>query len=200
MESKYDIAFNILIVGNASTGKSCLLLRYTDDVFCETTQMTVGLDFKAKIIEMNGKFIEVRSWDTAGLERFKAITDSYYNGADAVLLCYDVTNRDTFDALIEWINVHPSDVNQKNQKIIRILVATKTDEKDKEVTSDDGKLFANKYGYLYIETSSKYNTNVNETFMLAVNELLKIRTFDMTGKRPITGENFRRQSQKSSCC
>lgn len=178
MDSKSDIFFNIVIVGNADVGKSCLLLRYTNDVYDNKTQPTIGLDFKIKKIYINKSIIEARIWDTAGLERFRSITESYYKGADALLLCYDTSSLIALDQLKEWLVDNKIDINNKGEKVVKILVGTKNDTNSKQIRTEDGMDFAIRHGYHFIETSSKNGINVDETFMLAINELLKIRVIN----------------------
>ena len=90
---EYDYLFKLLIIGDCGVGKSALLLRYVDDIFMDTYLSTIGVDFKIKTIELEGKTVKLQIWDTAGQERFQTITTVYYRGADGIMLVYDSTNQ-----------------------------------------------------------------------------------------------------------
>ena len=95
----YDHLFKLLLIGDTGVGKSSILLRFTDGTFDENQQSTIGVDFKTKHMEVAGKKIKLTIWDTAGQERFRTLTSSYYRGAQGIALVYDVSRRDTFEAL-----------------------------------------------------------------------------------------------------
>ncbi|KAH9330216.1 hypothetical protein KI387_002324, partial [Taxus chinensis] len=80
-----DYLFKILLVGDSAVGKSCLLLRFTEDSYMESYISTIGVDFKIKTVELDGKTIKFQIWDTAGQERFKTVTSSYYRGAHGII-------------------------------------------------------------------------------------------------------------------
>ena len=84
-------------------GKTCLLLRYGQDQFSPTFITTIGIDFKVKYVNIDGKKIKLQIWDTAGQERFRTITTSYFKGAQGILLVYDITDRESFENVDTWI-------------------------------------------------------------------------------------------------
>ena len=94
----------ILVIGESAVGKSCLLLRYTDDKFQETFMTTIGVDFKTKHIEVNGQKVKLQIWDTAGQDRFRSITKAYYRGAHCILVVFDISRKDTFNQTKMWID------------------------------------------------------------------------------------------------
>ena len=98
-----DYLFKLLLIGDSGVGKSCLLLRFADDTYTESYISTIGVDFKIRTIELDGKTIKLQIWDTAGQESFRSITRSYYRGAAGALLVYDITRRDTFKHLSVWL-------------------------------------------------------------------------------------------------
>ena len=122
-----DYLFKVLLIGNSGVGKSSLLLRFADDVFHENFMPTIGVDFKIRTIEVDGKTIKLQIWDTAGQDRFKTITSSYYRGAHGIIVTYDINDRDSFAKVSEWM----SEVDKHSDKnISRILVGNKKDLED----------------------------------------------------------------------
>ncbi|KAK1071653.1 ras GTPase, partial [Friedmanniomyces endolithicus] len=94
---RYDYLFKLLLIGDSGVGKSCLLLRFADDTYTESYISTIGVDFKIRTIELDGKTVKLQIWDTAGQERFRTITSSYYRGAHCICVVYDVTDMDSFN-------------------------------------------------------------------------------------------------------
>ena len=88
----------LLLIGDSGVGKSCCLLRFSEDSFTPSFITTIGIDFKIRTIDLDGKRVKLQIWDTAGQERFRTITTAYYRGAMGILLCYDVTDRKSFDS------------------------------------------------------------------------------------------------------
>lgn len=120
----YDYLIKLLLIGDSGVGKSCLLLRFSDDSFTTSFITTIGIDFKIRTIELDGKRIKLQIWDTAGQERFRTITTAYYRGAMGILLVYDVTDESSFNNIRNWIrNIeqHASD------NVNKILVGNKAD-------------------------------------------------------------------------
>merc|ERR1711869_194809 len=101
--AEYDYLFKLLLIGDSGVGKSCLLLRFADDTYTETYISTIGVDFKIRTIEIEGKVIKLQIWDTAGQERFRTITSSYSRGAHGIIVVYDITDEDSFTAVARWI-------------------------------------------------------------------------------------------------
>ena len=165
---KYDYLFKILIIGESNVGKTCLLLRYTDDSFTANYLSTIAIDFKIKIINIENKLIKLLIWDTAGQERFGAITKTYFKGASGIILIYDISDRCSFKNVINWIKM--AEVNEPNA--IKILVGNKCDIPERVVTEEEGKELANKYNMKFFETSAKINMNVKEAFECLIKEIL----------------------------
>jgi len=167
----YDFLIKLLLIGDSGVGKSCLLLRISDDSFTTSFITTIGIDFKIKTIELDGKRIKLQIWDTAGQERFRTITTAYYRGAMGILLVYDVTDEASFNNIRNWIrNIeqHAAD------NVDKILIGNKCDMvREKVVDSSRGQALADEYGIKFYETSAKTNTNVVESFTAIAKDIKK---------------------------
>ena len=117
-EKKYDLLFKLLLIGDSGVGKTCILFRFSDDMFNTTFISTIGIDFKLKTIHLNGKLIKLQIWDTAGQERFHTITTAYYRGALGVMMVYDVTDKKSFDDIINWLRAIKEHANPNVEKMI----------------------------------------------------------------------------------
>eukprot|EP00035_Acanthoeca_spectabilis_P007695 m.140965 g.140965 ORF g.140965 m.140965 type:complete len:204 (+) comp14047_c0_seq1:137-748(+) len=154
--------FKFLVVGNSGVGKSCLLIRFIDDTFDEDQGPTIGVDFKSKIVDIQGNAVKLTIWDTAGQERFRTLTASYYRGAHGVILVYDVSNRESFNDVTMWLN--EVDVYATSDRLVKMLVANKIDKPNPEVTTKEGLDFARDKNMLFIECSAKDRTGVKQAF------------------------------------
>ena len=159
---EYDYLFKYLIIGNSGVGKSCLLIRFTDDKYEEGYVTTIGVDFKIKTLIIEGKSVKLQIWDTAGQERFRNIVSSYYKGAQGIMMVYDITDLESFRYLDSWLKEIEKNASKN---VYKILVGNKNDlEKNRKVTFEKGKEFANLHGMKFFETSAKENRNVEEAF------------------------------------
>lgn len=151
--------FNLLI----GVGKSCLLLQFTDKRFQPVHDLTIGVEFGARMITVDEKNVKLQIWDTAGQESFRSITRSYYRGAAGALLVYDITRRDTFKHLSRWLE----EANQHSQSnMVIMLIGNKSDlEHRRAVSYEEGKQFADENGLIFMETSAKTADNVEEAFI-----------------------------------
>ena len=166
-----DYLFKYIIIGDAAVGKSNLLLRYSYGKFNPEYQLTMGVEFSAKNVEIRNKIYRIQIWDTAGQENFRSITRAYYKNSACALVVYDISSRKSFNNVDEWIGDCKS---QSSESIFMVLVGNKSDLSDKrEVSVEEGKELAEKYGILFYETSAKDGTNVEEIFINSASEIAR---------------------------
>lgn len=161
--SRFIQYYRYIIIGDTGVGKSCLLLQFTDKRFQPVHDLTIGVEFGARLVHVDGKHIKLQIWDTAGQESFRSITRSYYRGAAGALLVYDITRRETFDHLASWLE----DARQHaNPNMTIMLVGNKADLSQRRAVSlEEGEDFAREHGLLFLETSAKTSLNVDEAFL-----------------------------------
>ena len=136
---KYDHLFKLLILGESGVGKTCLLLRYADDSFTGNYLSTISIDFKIKIIQLKNKLIKLQIWDTAGQERFRNIGKIFYKSAHDIILTYDVTDKNSFKNIPNWIKQIEANAPTNKSKV---LVGNKCDKPDRMITKSEGQKLA----------------------------------------------------------
>eukprot|EP00884_Botryococcus_braunii_P006382 jgi/Botrbrau1/15745/Bobra.4_1s0113.1 len=186
-QQDYDYLVKLLLIGDSGVGKSCLLLRFSEDSFTSSFITTIGIDFKIKKILLDNKWIKLQIWDTAGQERFRTITSAYYRGAMGILLVYDVTDEASFNNIRNWmrnIEQHASDTVNK------VLVGNKSDmdESKRAVPYSKGQALADEFGIQFFETSAKNNVNVDEVFQsIAKDVMLRLKEQQDGGGPAVSG-------------
>jgi len=181
--SHYDFLIKLLLIGDSGVGKSCLLLRFCDDAWTPSFITTIGIDFKIRTIELDGKRIKLQIWDTAGQERFRTITTAYYRGAMGILLVYDVTDERSFNNIRTW---HANIEQHASEGVNKILIGNKSDWIEKEViTEAQGEEVAHELGIRHLRASAKANVNVEEAFFSLARDI-KARLIDTNS--PAAGE------------
>ncbi|CAF3331801.1 unnamed protein product [Rotaria socialis] len=199
-KKNYDLLFKLLLIGDSGVGKTCILFRFSDDSFNASFISTIGIDFKIKTIELDGRKIKLQIWDTAGQERFHTITTSYYRGATGIMLVYDVTQARSFENINKWlrnIDDHASD------DVVKMLVGNKCDMDDKRcITRARGEALAREHAIPFLETSAKNNVNVEKAFFEMARLILKKTPVNSTegtsGISPGLSQG-NRQSNQSNC-
>ncbi|KAJ3451806.1 ras and ef-hand domain-containing protein [Anaeramoeba flamelloides] len=197
--------FKIILIGDGGVGKSCLMLRFTEDSFPTTYMSTVGVDFKVTTIEVDGIRSKLQIWDTAGQERFKTITRNYYKGVHGAMLLFDVTDEKSFENTSEWLKEvsNYADLNLK-----KILIGNKIDlESKRAVTKEQGQQFAKELGVDYYETSALERIGIQEVFRDLTKLMIKQKEIDQTNNKKQIGKKKnkiileqKKTSKKSKCC
>nr|XP_033818605.1 ras-related protein Rab-26 isoform X2 [Geotrypetes seraphini] len=176
----YDLAFKVMLVGDSGVGKTCLLVRFKDGAFLAGSFIsTVGIDFRNKVLNVDGVKVKLQIWDTAGQERFRSVTHAYYRDAHALLLLYDVTNKTSFDNIKAWLTeIH----EYAQQDVVVMLLGNK------------------EYGVPFMETSAKTGLNVDLAFM-AIGKELKHRSMKIPNEPKFKlHEYVKKEVKGSGCC
>ena len=194
MNDLYDYLFKIILIGDWGVGKSNIILRITQDAYDPDSRTTIGVEFSQKVLEIFHKKVLVQIWDTAGQDRYKAITSAYYRAAAGAVLVYDISKRSSFENLNIWIKEIQD--NTAPETVV-MLLGNKTDlQSTRAVSTDEGKEFARQYGFLFMEVSALSGSNVAESFSMIVSKVFKINCNDGTmHKRPGSKLSFVEEQQ-----
>ena len=178
--------YKLILLGDQGVGKSCILNRFLNDTFIEDYQATIGLDFQSKNVQIENQDIHLLLYDTAGQEKFRSLIPMYTRDANIILLVYDISNKDTFNHLPDWIR----DLTNVNIKeVIFVIVGNKIDlNAQRAVTLEEGQKFAEEHDFLFQEISAKTGVGFSELFYKKLFE--KIRTkFSPGGQQSSTDVN-----------
>ncbi|KAG9332051.1 hypothetical protein JZ751_016184 [Albula glossodonta] len=162
----WQYQFRIIMLGDSTVGKSSLLKRYTEDLFLDTINQTVGVDFYVHFLEVEpGVRVKLQFWDTAGQERFRSVTRSYYRNSVGCLLVFDLTNRASFEHVQDW---HTEVLERVRPHVVLfVLVGHKSDLKEERAVShEEAERLASQLGAPYVEASSKTGANVTQAVEL----------------------------------
>ena len=167
IEMKYDHLYKIIIIGDASVGKTALLSKYLKGVFPTSPLPTVATEFATKIIQIKeGGYIKAQIWDTAGQEKYKSITYHHYKKSVGGLIVYDITKKSTFESVKNWYN---DLINKAEKGCIIALIGNKLDliernERKREVSKEEAQSYAEDNHMLFYETSAYNGNNINDIF------------------------------------
>ena len=205
-DNKIKISLKLLLIGDSQVGKTSLLLNYTDHIFPEEHVATIGVEYKDKNIIKDNYNIKLQIWDTAGQERFHSITKNIYRNAHGVLFIYDITDKESFNNIKNWIK----DLQNVGNDIKGVILGNKIDlELQRVIYKNDLEEMANKYKMPFIETSAKQNLFVNNAFDLIINEILKNKTeeqiVEMFSRKTrsdlsVTTKKTNDKNKKNNCC
>ena len=188
----YDYFIKIVLVGNSAVGKSSLMLRFADDSFSNNYVNTIGVDFRFKTFEVDGKRVKIQIWDTAGQEKFRTMTSTYYKGSDAVVMVYDVTEPKTFTEVTNyWI----PEIQNHVEGITYAILGNKFDlsESKKVNKSEAESLKVGKYSVIFYEVSAKDNLNVHQAFEQIARRFIERKQERRNARRERTVQPFESQ-------
>ncbi|KAL0920532.1 hypothetical protein M5K25_009673 [Dendrobium thyrsiflorum] len=202
--SGHDYSFKILIIGDSGVGKSSLLVSFISN-HVDDLAPTIGVDFKIKHLTVGGKKLKLTIWDTAGQEKFRTLTSSYFRNAQGIILVYDVTQRETFTNLFEvWAK--EVELYSTNQDCIKMLVANKVDkESERVVTKEEGIAFAKEYGCVFLECSAKTRENVEKCFNELAYKILEVPSLLEEGSTVVKNTILKQKQERQAsagggCC
>ncbi|KAJ0142555.1 Uncharacterized protein HZ326_14603, partial [Fusarium oxysporum f. sp. albedinis] len=218
--NSHRAVIKLLLIGDSGVGKSCCLLRFSEDSFTPSFITTIGIDFKIRTIELDGKRVKLQIWDTAGQERFRTITTAYYRGAMGILLVYDVTDERSFNSTSYYSSRHCSiytfhdmlyirtwfqNVEQHaTEGVNKILIGNKCDWEEKRVVStEQGQALADELGIPFLEVSAKSNINIDKAFYSLAADIKKRLIDNSKNDQPsASGVNVGDKSEGggSKCC
>lgn len=198
----YDYLIKLLVIGNSGVGKTNMLLKFCDNNFMTSHLTTIGIDFKIKTILIGKDKVRLQIWDTAGQEKFKTITQTYYRGAMGIVLTYAINERETFEDIQNWIKqikMHASD------NVVKVLVGNKIDINDRRVSYDEGAQLAADLGVRFFETSAKTGEKIEELFYYMAEEIKKkLDEEEKVGVISYTGSKLQKNPSdkptKEDCC
>lgn len=205
--STHHYQFRVCLIGDSYVGKTSLLKRYYDKYFNEDYVSTIGCDFKVVTLETNFKIIKLQIWDTAGQERFKAISINYFRSAHGFLFVFDISNKESFENVENWINTAFN--TNKSSTLCNILIGNKKDLEEKyqrQVSKEEAIELATRYGMVYLETSAREEVNVEVMFHYLTKHLCETHSSGISFNREIEEEQnmynameLERQINKAKC-
>jgi len=191
----YESLFKILIVGDINTGKTAILDQFSNAHFDHTYISTIGIDFNVKIVALDKDTkVKLQVWDTCGQERFRALTRSYYRNAQAIIIVYDITSRESFEKSKLWIKEVE---NYVEKSVLVVLVGNKTDLYPKrKIEYFEGHKLAEENYMNFFEVSAKYDNNI-ETLFRFIGETLYTTVKTQKIKAKLLLE---KKKNKKICC
>ena len=172
-ESDFDVLLKLVIIGDSGVGKSNYLYRFVEGEFCPIHEATVGFDYKSKICYLpnSKKKVKFQIWDTAGQEKYMSINKNLFQRVQGIILMYDITVPKSFENLNKWMTV----IKQLADGIPLILIGNKIDlEKERKISKDRGKQFADNNNIDIFESSGKSGVNVEESFIFLGEQIVRL--------------------------
>ncbi|KAL7978402.1 hypothetical protein Chor_014941 [Crotalus horridus] len=202
-------AAKVVLIGESGVGKTNLLSRFTRNEFNHDSRTTIGVEFSTRTILVGDALVKAQIWDTAGLERYRAITSAYYRGAVGALLVFDITKHQTYDVVERWLKEL---YDHAEATIVVMLVGNKTDlAQAREVPTDEAKMYAENNGLLFVETSALDSTNVELAFETILRDIFnKVQKqkqkspldnkISLSTENPNAASSSAAAEQKKACC
>ena len=170
-DENYEMMFKVVLVGDSFVGKTNIMSKYLKNEFHEDSKATVGVEFGSKKFKIEGHTIKAQICDTAGQERYKAITIAYYKWAKVAFVVYDITRKGSFESIEKWVNDLTSTADKK---LTIVVIGNKCDLEDqRQITKEQGEEKANKLEVAFLETSAFSGENLDKAFEMMINEIYK---------------------------
>lgn len=195
----FDLACKVMLIGDSGVGKTCMLVRFKDGAFLSGNFIsTVGIDFRNKVVDVDGTKVKLQIWDTAGQERFRSVTHAYYRDANALLLLYDVTNKSSFDNIRAWL----TEINEYAQEdVVIMLLGNKADmASERLIKTEDGEKLAKDHNVAFMETSAKTGLNVDLAFMAVAKDLKMKKTRQPSDPKFNVADYVDQEKKTNGCC
>ena len=205
---EYEMMVKVILIGDSGVGKTNIMSKYLKNTFMENSKATVGVEFGSKLFNHQGHKIKAQIWDTAGQEKYKAITGAYYKGSKGAFVVYDITRKDTFESVEKWVN----DLKVTGDpRITVLLIGNKSDLEDRrEVSKEQGEEKAKSQGCAFMETSALSGNNIEKAFETMVKEIYEKFSNDTSGDDQLDsgekGEDIKldnkdgQNKEKKKCC
>ena len=192
----YDYIFKLVLIGDTCVGKSCILVRFSDDIFDDNYVTTIGVDFRFKTMVVKNKVVKIQIWDTAGQERYRSITTAYYRGAAAIIICCDCTNEESFNNIKNWVE----EIGKYTDKdaVDKMVFMNKCDlTEDRCIKKEDIDKFQKENGIKVLEVSAKTGEGIDKGFEYIIEKLIDKNDNKNSNTLTLKGEGF---INKDGCC
>ena len=192
----YDYIFKLVLIGDTCVGKSCILVRFSDDIFDDNYVTTIGVDFRFKTMVVKNKVVKIQIWDTAGQERYRSITTAYYRGAAAIIICCDCTNEESFNNIKNWVE----EIGKYTDKdaVDKMVFMNKCDlTEDRCIKKEDIDKFQKENGIKVLEVSAKTGEGIDKGFEYIIEKLIDKNDNKNSNTLTLKGEGF---TNKDGCC
>ena len=196
-EEHIDFKVKIMFIGNSSVGKTSIIKRYSKNIFSTSYISTLGIDFESKNINIDNKTINLQIWDTAGQEKYKVLSKNYYNNSNAFIIVYDITNLESFESVMNWIDQIKENAPEN---VKSILLGNKSDlEEKRKISEEEGKNLAKKININFYETSAQNGVNIEKAIDDLVKDVINDENF-IKENTPKLARNKLKTEKKKKCC
>ena len=169
MSEEYEMMVKIVLIGDSTVGKTNIMSKYLKGQFMESSKATIGVEFHSKIFNHEGHKINAQMWDTAGQEKYKSISASYFKGSKGAFIVYDITKKDTFDSIEKWLNELKLN---GDPGIVTFIIGNKNDlEEFRQVSKEEGEEKAKSFQCGFLETSALSGDNIDLAFELMIGQI-----------------------------
>ncbi len=165
----FQYLFKTISVGDANCGKTALTVRYTQNIFKESYETTIGVNWASKQVDVAGQEVRLMIWDTGGQDAFASVRKQFYKGAFGVLCVFDLTNRASFEHVPKWLE----EIKANSKDLAVVLVGNKSDLPDRQVSREEAEALADKANMSYMESSAKTGAGVGDCFAILAGQILK---------------------------